>query len=458
MRIIRPYGKSVTSVPAAGTARQRRLEQRSAPEGDGATATRDIATFAGTHEPLVIAQWISAIDKIATKPRGDGRPTSAQRALRTKLGDAAWALIEEKGLLRGLEQDADGYLAKLWRFKVHPYPDDQPKPRQDRNGRVKQEPSPKGRWYARFAGGAAPDEIDAAEIASRIFEHLYVAEYRLAEAALKKRQGRIGARAESIAGNVLLESSERTRPTWSAADEAGYVAKVGNIALAIHMAAVEREEAKRRVGPDVAAAVLHRAWADLFDGAPPTFKDARDRSAGLVELHEAIRDRYRRTLKRHRKHPGQVSKLLPKTMGELFRLVGRTLANRDVNHLVRLGKVIHYETAARHAAEETSLGDAPAHVLTPHWASNVDRSRYWSSEGQAEIKRNEAFVRVWRHGIALAAQTLRDWGDPDRRFGDERNDDVLLKEGKEALTGVLFDPRQHARKVASALVVEIRSL
>ncbi|MCY4555189.1 MAG: type VI-A CRISPR-associated RNA-guided ribonuclease Cas13a, partial [Chloroflexi bacterium] len=38
---------------------------------------------------------------------------------------------------------------------------------------------------------------------------------------------------------------------------------------------------------------------------------------------------------------------------------------------------------------------------------------YRTSAGQAEIKRNEAFVRIWRGAGALAQRTLTDWADPD---------------------------------------------
>ena len=83
--------------------------------------------------------------------------------------------------------------------------------------------------------------------------------------------------------------------------------------------------------------------------------------------------------------------------------------NQDVSHLVRLGKVIHYQAIAN-----------GGNVVT-HWPSKkqIDNSDYWLSDGQAEIKRNEALVRIWKLVIAHAAHSLSDWAD-------WHEDDILL--------------------------------
>lgn len=64
--------------------RSDRAQRHGAPPGD------EIAGFARDWPYLVIAQWISAIDKIATKPKADKGATDAQRDLRTRLGAACW--------------------------------------------------------------------------------------------------------------------------------------------------------------------------------------------------------------------------------------------------------------------------------------------------------------------------------------------------------------------------------
>lgn len=438
MRIIKPYGRSHTVENKSGKL-ERKLHLRTQ-RGDGDNA-RDIEEFAHSWDELVIAQWISTIDKIATKPKGDKRPTQVQRDLRQRLGDAAWAHIVANPLLPGLPEDTDGILKTRWAFKIAPYRDGVVDP--------KYPPNPKGRWYGRFLGDTDPEAVDAATakaVVHRIHEHLYKAEYRIDPGSPNKRKGRIAARAGSIVKNVpALKETAAPGTAWSDGDVAEYERRVGNIAGRIKQAADERVAAKRHVGPDVAAKVLYAAWPALFDGETPRFEEAWARSPGLVAVHEAIRDRYTRTLKRHGKdrkqhgeQPRTVSPLLPATMDALFKQVGNTIANRDLGALVRLGKVIHYQATS---AEGT--GDAPAHVV-PNWPADVGSSRYWTSEGQAEIKRNEAFVRIWRRALALGRQTLVDWADPRGVI----RDDILDKPGINQATGKKhFDPKHHVRKL-----------
>jgi hypothetical protein len=96
-------------------------------------------------------------------------------------------------------------------------------------------------------------------------------------------------------------------------------------------------------------------------------------------------------------------------MPALFRLVDAMGRNQDLGALVRLGKVIHYEGSA-------GAGDRVGGALD-NWPGDVLASRFWTSDGQAEIKRNEALVRVWRRLLALANRTLTDWADPEGRIG-----------------------------------------
>src|SRR5690348_6025409 len=98
MHIIKPYGRShVENRQPDGTRRIVRLHVQ--PEKQ-----TDIEEFARSYDRLVIAQWISAIDKIASKPVGNNSPTDEQRAFRQRLGDAAWALLEANKLLPGLSE------------------------------------------------------------------------------------------------------------------------------------------------------------------------------------------------------------------------------------------------------------------------------------------------------------------------------------------------------------------
>lgn len=450
MRIVRPYGESIAS--GAGHDRLLRIRQR-LQEKIGDPPERAIPAFAESHDELVIAQWISTIDRIATKPRGQDRPTRAQRDLRKRLGQAAWRRLVEHDLLQGQPNDSDDKLRKLWWSRIHPYPEGEARPRW-RNGEPLPDPDPRGRWYARFAGDAAPGAIDADAVAARIHEHLHEAEYRLGTES-RRAGGRIARRAESIAKNVAsLDQVTKTPSSWDDADVEQYRRTAGDVAADIKAAAEAQEAAHRRVGADTAAAVLHPAFGRLFPGKG--IEQALAEAPGLAALHLAIRDLYRRRLKRHKKDRKEhgdrrrpVSATQPATLDGLAALLGHASANREVAALIRLGKVLHYEAglhaAVRVGGPSLDEGDAPAHVLE-HWPDDVAASVLWSSAGQAAIKRNEAFVRIWRHALALAAQTARDWADPAGTF----DDDVLLGKGLKELPPAL-DLQHHARKLAVLL-------
>lgn len=196
MRIVRPYGSS-RSKPVAGKLHRVLIDNtQERVEHD------DIPEFARSHDELVIAQWISAIDKIASKPDGRNQPTHEQRDLRNRIGNACWQQLIAGGHLLGADSEARPFLANLWWFKIHPYPAGTEQPNPDRKGSSRS-PKVKGRWYERFAGEVEPGQADAVEIAAQIEEHLYRREYRLHPAAPTRRHGKIEARAESIGRNVL---------------------------------------------------------------------------------------------------------------------------------------------------------------------------------------------------------------------------------------------------------------
>ena len=395
MLIVKPYGRSETEPDGAGGLR-RKIRRNL--EGRPADDLADVAAFAAGHPELVLAQWISAIDKIAAKPRGARKPTPEQRRLRETLGRAAFDLLTAEGLLKPSQEG-------LWKRKLHPYGKGD-----DRKAHGRE----KGRWYARFAGGREPDAIDdeaAGEIARKIREHLHRAGYRIGGGRPGRRQGLIAARAESIAAGVprlpaRLPDGERP---WSEGDREKYAA-AGDVAAAIRAKAEEREGREPRFSMRDAAPVLYEQYGRLFRGEGGRVlpvAEARAAHPGLFALHGAVKDAYAGILKKHRKR--SVAGVLPEDMDSLFRLVERKSGNRDLAALLRLGKAIHYAAASGPGA------DAPADAAAP--------GRYRTSEEQSEIKRNEAFVRVWRNTVALAARTAKDWADPDGHI----DGDILLK-------------------------------
>ncbi len=439
MRIIKPYGRS--HVDAADLTERKRVLRLN----DGAKTSHDIKSFALGHDELIIAQWISSIDKIATKPSGNKGATPIQRKFRDQLGKTSWALLVEKDLLPGLKDpDKRAQLEKLWEFKVAPYG------KAEFRDKLKA-PNPKGRWFKRFAGDVDVTTVDADEVARRIHEHLYMAEYRLEGG--NKRVGRIEARAKSIERNVLrpAKTSSVADNGWSDADWNTYIG-AGDVAKQIWLAARARQEGRdgagtRRVTASVAAIALAEQYAKLFagiDGKPLGIKQAKSAAPGLFNLHMAIKDAYSRILKHRKKDQRQsgkpqrkVSNILPPDMCRLIILVKNKTKNQRLNALVREGKVIHYE------ASQAGGKDSPS-VLTDNWPRDTSNSFYWTSDGQAEIKRNEAFVRIWRHVLALAARTLKDWADPN----DKIKIDILDRGSIESAIGDSFVIIQHNQKLA----------
>ena len=415
MLIVKPYGRSATDFDSNGTLRRALWRRPRYTEAQG------IREFAEHHPELLVAQWISTIDKIASKPRANAKPTKEQRALRDKLGQAAWKILKER-----IPPERVVELRKVWWRKIHPYGDT------DDNRSSGRE---KGRWYARFAGGAEPCDIgirEAAGIARRMEEHLHRQEHRIDRGRQNKRKGRIASRAESIVGNVVDPIDRLPRQVWTSADRIRY-AEAGNVAAEIHRAAKEREETGqtgRRVNPDVAATALFAHHGKLFrgaDGQPMGVAEAQEQEPDLFALHMAVRETYRRILKNHgkgRREHGtrrrRVSDLLPEDMTALFRLVDFMRRNRELGALVRLGKLIHYQAALAGTEPEgdTGTGDEPVRVID-RWpdAGELEASRYRTSSGQSEIKRNEAFVRVWHGVVALAQRTLTGWAGPDGNIG-----------------------------------------
>ena len=424
MLIVKPYGRSETVFD--GDDALRRKIRRNV-DGLPADDLAELASFAESHPKLVLAQWISAIDKIAAKPKPGGKPTAEQRRLRETLGRAALDLLNEEGFFDLSEKGAEH--KRLWRSKIHPYG------KKDDNKAHGRE---KGRWYARFAGGREPRDIDdraAKAIVGKVHEHLHRAEYRIDGGRPNKRQGRIAARAESVAAGVASFPGEER--SWSERDEKKY-REAGDVAGRIRRAAEQKEGANRRVSTRDAAPVLYEQYGRLFrdrdGGKVLSIAEARETFPGLFALHCAVKGAYTRALKEHRKK--SIARVLPADMDALFRLIGRKSDNRELAALVRLGKTIHYE------ATPPLDADTPADIVD-NWPADVASSRYRTSDGQSEIKRNEAFVRVWRNTVALAARTAKDWADPCGRI----DRDILDRLQIEQATGNDFRADDYRRKL-----------
>lgn len=391
MRIVKPYGSSQTHADGMGSF-ERLLHPNSFPD-----EPVHLKEFAETHPKLVIAQWISCIDKIITRPEGNSSPNEDQWFLRNTLGTSAWKLIVKRDLLHAPEKRMKR-LEHEWWSRIHPYGPD---------ANFTAPHNFRGRWYSALSGDMERETFNADHVVQRIYEHLYQAAYRIEPGQPRQRNGLIASRAESIARNVHHHSlpPNPLELPWNDEDKSAY-ARPTDVAKKIRQHLVEldgqREATLRR-----RAAALLAAHLEMISSAKP--EDQRDPFArsGLLALHKQVRETFKTILEGDQ---GRLAKKLPRDMDALFRLVERKFLNGRVNALIRLGRVLHYSATPEGGQSHT------ANVLT-NWPVEIERSLYWSSQGQAEIKNNEAFVRSWRGLLAMASRTLTDWADPDQLIG-----------------------------------------
>ncbi|WP_299592256.1 type VI-A CRISPR-associated RNA-guided ribonuclease Cas13a [uncultured Tateyamaria sp.] len=402
---------------------------------------------------MVISQWISTIDKIASKPFGSAGATQRQRDFRERLGAASLDLLERRADFAGFKGERAGYFQDLWKLKIHPYGKRNFRPRQ----KNEKEPKSEGRLFHLFTESSSTDDADVAQIAANIYKFLYVNEKAAKGSARKDARGRILHRARSISKNTLERrpvelvhkewqirdilpfnstNKEDLKVNWTEEDKRKYAsAGDANVASKIYSAALALENPggrfhrPQRVTMELAGKALYEHWSHVFrrGGKVLNMREANEDPEfdRLVVLHNEIRDTYARILKRHRKGRPEnrkgraresqrpVSALLPKNMKELFKLMERHRRNRSLSDHVRFGKILYYARHFERGSDNANFDDY-----------------YWGSKGQSEIKRTEAFVRTWRNTLVLASRTLKDWVDPDFYLENQpgsRNTDILGK-------------------------------
>ncbi len=253
-----------------------------------------------------------------------------------------------------------------------------------------------------------------------------------AQGKLQKGKGRIAHQLQSIAGNVH-HPSPFDAWTVDAATWNNYFAKgdvkgddvVTAIAKALkanHSKPAKPVASKNGASPlqsPPATAQIQPRQAKLSDratiakhlfdhygrvfGKDTTVKDLLDSAHAKHRLwlvHQRIKATYKALFDNASieglKHLHQ---RLPQNKGAMRTLIEQRKNNHDVSHLVRLGKVIHY-----HAAAEGKT----VRAAWPDLRQQIESSPYWLSDGQAEIKRSEALVRVFKHAISHAGRTLTD--------------------------------------------------
>ncbi len=316
----------------------------------------------------------------------------------------------------------------------HPYKEGERPAKFDKSGRLLAWARVEGRFYTAFArDGLAPKDTDADDIARRIAAKLH---------GEGGRKGLIAARAESIKHNVFLRP-KKPEVAWTPEDVAAYLAPGDPVAL-IRAKAEAIEVRGRRMTHSDAAAILHDHWGKAFVGdvgAILTVTQARGACPGRLAVHERVRLCYRSLLKRARKDTSaqrkdadakekvsvRLSLLLPRDLKEALGLRAQQRGNADITELVRLGKIIHYSAPRKdggadhpaNAVDNWPRGWMDAENQEDVWLRDIEASDSWTSDGQAEIKRAEAFVRIWRQALVLARWTLTDWASMKEVFTED---------------------------------------
>ena len=421
MRLVRPYGSSATNRDDG-----RRMLLRPKYSADDA---RVPGVYLESNGKAIMGFWASVIDKIFRKPK-KGSPAEQQRKLREQLGNAAWPRVEQKLIEAGVDNPPKEQWRKLWDRRIHPYNSDGRKSddsrKRDNNPRYKQQYQ-LGAWYAVFAGNVEPGELgedDFRKIAEKIESHLYSNALPFSNRGGKsKPMGRIEAMASAVEKSVCYYREDDN--TWSRQDEEEYIKRAGtDLAEDIWNKAKGEDGTQNKPKFSHAASVLHKTYGNIFTdkekGTTLSIVEAREgEHKHLFALHQAIKNAYRNMLKDSRAGTEARAKRIPKNWKELTSLLNNKRNNREINKTIRLGRVIHY------TAGEQGSNNVIEWINENRDSEVLKNSRYWFSEGLAEIKRNEALVRAWRHVITMGTQTLKDW------TGVTETDPLLYSKGEE---------------------------
>lgn len=422
MRMIRPYGRSVAK-DGRRTLTLRPRRRGAAGNQNTPKDSQDLPAFARDDPHILIAQWISAIDKVIHKPKNNASPDL--RAVRQSLGAACWERMtaRHESLRTEQQMKRTEQMKKIWDWKLHPYG----KAVEERRGREgpKVNTPRKGRWFDAFAGNADLAHLDYDAVAKKLEDHLYHNQRRQHDGSPRSKRtekGLITARAESVEKSLPLRADKEKATKWTTQDAERLCVffrsphrddparkiweKNRDIWEQIKTWKQKKERAKsnsRRFqdqkpppmnGGDVGKIIAESYKDYFFDGDDVLTRDEiRDEGrGGELALWDAVRAYYRRLLK-GKKHNESLNRTLPKDAKALVALLQAQKDNRRVNDLIRRGRLLHYKV------DDSALG--------------------FDSEKQSEIKRAEGFARVWRTAISHAQRSVKRWVDPDNRvFGD----------------------------------------
>jgi hypothetical protein len=453
VRILRSKGVSFTKLPEkaeAGVEREplsrglkpspKSASAHSADMGNqGPIEPEYLSEYLETDPELILRQFISILDKVVRKPRSLRRFSLQAYVDRTLLGEALWHEFYaqwERTSETAIDKTVHAKLREKWVSKVHPYAQhetDWHQPAKDQNAEIIQKVTPPvpdsafhGRWRKALwrSNNGKPDYVETANmIACHLFEQEYTisGEPRRDSQNPNKSSGfglvfRRGDLIASSADNPLRPEQHQPASPWAQPEETYYFQP--DVAADIFNVLTNDE---------LSPTSLHPSWFgerlyDHFGSLKQDCEVPEINKKSLFDLHNDVRSFYRKLAKSERfrrafreNDKARLEALLPPNAHVLLSRISAKSTNRDRNSLIRTGKII------AHAAE------IPFDTKTPTEVFQQRLAYFTSSAGQAEIKRNESFARIWRSSVTFSLRTLRHWADPNGRIKvgkDRQNYDI----------------------------------
>lgn len=467
MKIIRSEGQSYTVVDEQSDRKVMRGLKRpnrnklltSADYRDTLEVTPpQLSRFLSSDYRLVVRQVISALDKVITKPRRLAYCDIQTYIDRTRVAVALWKRLD-RAYGQSLRDKDDGGAAyeefrKVFFSKVHPYAEKDcnlGNPDTDENAKIirkfDRDKTPRaaaGRWSAAL-WITANGEPDYEATGAAIWSHLFEQEVTIAKGDIRKRDpqspieagGLISVRAQSIAhsaGHPLFRNAAQAEAPEKSPEARRQAQREALQAKDIHDIYFERD-----IAAEIATSTISDVEADMDGRRPPVQArkfgallydhfgrimnrpDFEQRKLGLWPLHNQVREFYRDLASSERFRLAtfgrtrdliKLRQLLPVNKDALLNVLGGKSENRDISELIRLGKLIAHAT------------EIPIAITDPQAEFERRLKRLATSEGQNEVKRNEAFTRVWRTSVALSLRSLEVLIPVDKtRLDKHGNDD-----------------------------------
>ena len=388
MKVIKPYGRSIVKNS------ERKINH---------SAERDIKSiedFMRDDKDFFIAQWISMLDKIITKPHSSERVNSITYRARENLSKAFIKLWNKENLV-----EYNNGFKKKWQAKVHSYKKPNKLPPKEDKKLIK-----KGRWYKTFAGDVAPDTCNWNELAKKVYQHLYHKQKSISKDK-EHSSGLIAKRAKSISSNArkfrfensvlgsLSANEQRHISTlkvdikqkdWQEIKERYQLALlVDNLKEIIinHKKNSTSSKPKQHLSSAIMAC-LYQHYGEIF-GRETKIIEIQNKKLWFYHcmVKEALYQRYSKQALAKKVNLPEITEDI------LHKLALAIEKNRMLSFAIRLGKVIHY--------------DESAHVDGFIDLKKIVNNDYWTSKKQTEIKQKESFIKQWLGALSVANYTLR---------------------------------------------------